>query len=113
MTDFINRPEMDMEEPESTILLADEDGNEAPYDIADFIEVDDQEYVVLVPQAEDDDEIVILRVEPDEEDEELEIFVNEEDDGILQRVFDIFKERFADEYEFTDEDEDSLFTDAT
>ena len=111
MTDN-NMPGMNDEELDSTILLADEDGNEAAYDIADYVEVDDKEYVVLVPQDEADDEVVILRVEPDEEDEDTELFVPEEDEEILQKVFDIFKDRFADEYEFTDEDEDSLFTDA-
>lgn len=111
MTDK-NIPGMNDEELDSTILLADEDGNEAAYDIADYIELGDKEYVVLVPQDEADDEVVILRVEPDEEDEDTELFVPEEDEDILQKVFDIFKDRFADEYEFTDEDEDSLFTDA-
>ena len=62
--------------------------------------MDDQEYVVLVPQAEDDDEVVILRVE--EQDEETDVFVNEENEAILERVFEIFKDRFEDEYEFTD-----------
>ena len=112
MTDNTNFPGMNDEELDSTILLTDEDGNEAAYDIADYIEVGDKEYVVLVPQDEDDDEIVILRVEEDPEDEDTELFVPEADEDILQKVFDIFKERFADEYEFTDEDEDSLFTDA-
>ena len=112
MTDNTNIPGMNDEELDSTILLADEDGNEAAYDIADYIEVGDKEYVVLVPQDDEDDEVVILRVEPDEEDEDTELFVPEEDEEILQKVFDIFKDRFADEYEFTDEDEDSLFTDA-
>ena len=112
MTDNTNIPEMNDEELDSTILLSDEEGKEAAYDIADYIELGDKEYVVLVPQAEDDDEVVILRVEEDEEDEDTELFVPEEDEEILQKVFDIFKDRFADEYEFTDEDEDSLFTDA-
>ena len=55
---------------------------------------------MLVPQDEDDDEVVILRVE--EQDEETDIFVNEENEAILERVFEIFKDRFEDEYEFTD-----------
>ena len=55
---------------------------------------------MLVPQAEDDDEVVILRVE--EQDEETDVFVNEENEEILERVFEIFKDRFEDEYEFTD-----------
>ena len=112
MTDTPNIPGMNDEELDSTILLADEDGNEAAYDIADYIELGDKEYVVLVPQDEADDEVVILRVEPDETDDDTELFVPEEDEEILQKVFDIFKDRFADEYEFTDADEDSLFTDA-
>ena len=99
MTDMNNTPNMD-EELMSTIMLADDDGNEAAYDIADFIEMDGNEYVVLVPQDEEDDEVVILRVE--EEDEETEVFVSEENEEILEKVFEVFKERFEDEYEFTD-----------
>lgn len=100
MADQNNTPNLEEEELESTILLTDEEGNESAYDIADYIDVDDQEYVVLVPQAEDDDEVVILRVE--EQDEETDVFVNEENEAILERVFEIFKDRFEDEYEFTD-----------
>ena len=100
MADQNNTPNLEEEELESTILLTDEEGNESDYDIADYIDVDDQEYVVLVPQDEDDDEVVILRVE--EQDEETDIFVNEENEAILERVFEIFKDRFEDEYEFTD-----------
>ena len=112
MTDTPNTPNMNEEELDSTVLLADEEGNEAAYDIADYIEVGEKEYVVLVPQDEEDDEVVILRVEEDPEDEDTELFVPEEDEDVLLKVFEIFKDRFADEYEFTDEDEDSLFTDA-
>ena len=100
MADQNNTPNLEEEELESTILLTDEEGNESAYDIADYIDVDDQEYVVLVPQDEDDDEVVILRVE--EQDEVTDIFVNEENEAILERVFEIFKDRFEDEYEFTD-----------
>lgn len=116
MSDTPNTPDMneDMNEEEldSTVVLVDEDGNEAAFDIVDYIDLDDQEYVVLVPQDENDDEVVILRVEPDEENEDNEIFVNEDNEDILDRVFAIFKEHFVDTNEFTDEDEDSLFTDA-
>ena len=85
MADQNNTPNLDEEELESTVLLTDEEGNEYAYDIADYIDVDDQEYVVLVPQ-----------------DEETDVFVNEENEAILERVFEIFKDRFEDEYEFTD-----------
>lgn len=99
MTDMNNTPNLD-EEVMSTVMLSDDEGNEAAYDIADFIEMDGNEYVVLVPQDEDDEEVVILRVE--EEDEETEVFVTEDNEEILEKVFETFKERFEDEYEFTD-----------
>lgn len=99
MTDMNNTPNID-EEVMSTVMLADDEGNEAAYDIADFIEMDGNEYVVLVPQDEDDEEVVILRVE--EEDEENEVFVTEDNEEILEKVFEAFKDRFEDEYEFTD-----------
>lgn len=99
MTDMNNTPNLD-EEVMSTVMLSDDEGNEAAYDIADFIEMDGSEYVVLVPQDEDDEEVVILRVE--EEDEETEVFVTEDNEEILEKVFETFKERFEDEYEFTD-----------
>ena len=99
MTDMNNTPNID-EEVMSTVMLSDDEGNEAAYDIADFIEMDGNEYVVLVPQDEDDEEVVILRVE--EEDEETEVFVTEDNEEILEKVFETFKDRFEDEYEFTD-----------
>ncbi|MBE5768271.1 MAG: DUF1292 domain-containing protein [Clostridiales bacterium] len=90
-----------MEEFDTTITLTDDDGNEVTFDIADYVEVDGKEYVVLVPQDEDDDEVLILRVE-DGETEDEELFVGEDDEEVLEKVFQIFKQRFEDEYEFTD-----------
>ena len=97
MTDKPTTPEANNEEFNGTILLSDDDGNEAAYDIADYIE-----YVVLVPQDEEDDEVVILRVE--DEDDETEVFVSEDNEEILEKVFEVFRDRFEDEYEFTDAD---------
>ena len=102
MTDKPTTPEANNEEFNGTNLLSDDDGNEAAYDIADYIEMDGNEYVVLVPQDEEDDEVVILRVE--DEDDETEVFVSEDNEEILEKVFEVFRDRFEDEYEFTDAD---------
>ena len=61
--------------------------------------------------AQNGDEVVILKsVIIDDETEEL---VAEPDEAITDAVFEEFKELFADEFNFTDgEDEDALFTDA-
>ena len=46
-------------------------------------------------------------------DDETEELVAEPDESITDAVFEEFKELFADEFNFTDvEDEDALFTDA-
>ncbi len=107
MTDIHNTPEM---EEADLVVMTDDEGNEWIYEIAARIEKNDNEYVVLVPQDAEDDEVVILKsVIVDDETEE---FVAEEDEALTDEIFEEFKEMFAEEYEFTDEDEDSLFTDA-
>lgn len=111
VTDMHNNPEMNEEDVEDVVVMTDDEGNEFLYDIAARIEKNDQEYVVLVPQDEEDDEVVILKsILVDDETEEL---VPEEDEDITDAVFEEFKELFADEFNFTDgEDDDALFTDA-
>ena len=111
MTDINNTPEMNEEEIEDVVVMTDDEGNEYLYDIAARIEKNENEYVVLVPQDEEDDEVVILKsVLVDDMTEEL---VAEEDDAITDAVFEEFKQLFADEFNFTDgEDDDALFTDA-
>ncbi|MGN1368640.1 MAG: DUF1292 domain-containing protein [Aristaeellaceae bacterium] len=111
MTDINNTPELNEADIEDVVVMTDEEGNEFLYDIAARIEKNDNEYVVLVPQDDEDDEVVILKsILVDDETEEL---VPEEDEEITDAVFEEFKELFADEFNFTDgEDDDALFTDA-
>ncbi|MFR2535048.1 MAG: DUF1292 domain-containing protein [Clostridia bacterium] len=101
-----NVPEQD-EELDNIIVLNDENGEEVSFEFLDLIELDDEEYVVLLPVEEDDEdagEVVILKVE-DTESEEEESYVSVEDEEILNKVFEIFKEKFKDEFNFVDDDE--------
>ncbi len=87
---------------DNTIVLTDEDGNEVPFEFLDLIEYEGNEYVVLLPtEDEDDDQVVILQVEDSGEDTESYFAV--EDEEILQAVFDIFRDKFADEFHFTEQ----------
>ena len=101
-----NVPEMDAE-LDNVIVLNDEEGNEVHFEFLDLIELDSEEYVVLLPIVEegeeDDGEVVILKVE-DTESEEEESYVSVEDEETLNKVFEIFKEKFKDEFNFVDED---------
>lgn len=86
-----------MEEEEVSILtLTDENGVDTNFEYLDCIELEGTEYLVLMP--EDSDELVILKVEP--VDEETENYLAVEDEGILNTVFEIFKEKFKDVLEF-------------
>ena len=70
----------------------------------DLIEYDGEEYVVLLPAdltEEADGEVVILKLE-DTDDSEEEAYVSVEDEDVLNKVFEMFKERYKDEFNFID-----------
>ena len=101
-----NVPEMD-EELDNIIVLNDEDGNEVQFEFLDLVEYDQEEYVILLPVTEEGEEdlgeVVILKVE-DTESEDEDSYVSVDDEEVLNAVFEIFKEKFKDEFNFVDED---------
>ena len=103
--DFENDFEGLDEELDNIIVLNDEDGNEFKFEFLDLIELDGEEYIVLLPTEEDDEdgEVVILKVE-DTDSEDEESYVSVDDQEVLNKVFEIFKEKFKDEFNFIDED---------
>ena len=96
------------EELDNVIVLNDEDGNEVRFEFLDLIELEGEEYVVLLPISEegeeDDGEVVILKVEDTDEELDEESYVSVDDEDTLNEVFEIFKEKFKDEFNFVDED---------
>ena len=98
---------MENEELDNIVVLNDEEGNEVQFEFLDLVELDDEEYVVLLPVTdegeEDEGEVVILKVEDnDDEDSDEESYVSIEDEEILNKVFEIFKEKFKDDFDFVD-----------
>ena len=97
------------EELDNIIILNDEDGNEVKFEFLDLVELDDEQYVVLLPVLEEgeenDGEVVILKIEDSDENSEEESYVSVESEETLKQVFDIFKEKFKDEFDFVDSDE--------
>ena len=94
------------EELDNVIILNDEEGNEVKFEFLDLIELEEEEYVVLLPVSEDGEEdegeVVILKLEDSDESSEEESYVGVEDEEILAKVFSIFKEKFKDEFDFVD-----------
>ena len=92
------------EEVDNIVILNNEEGNEVQFEFLDLIEYNEEEYVILLPVedeiSEEPGEVVILKVESTSEDEES--YVSVEDEEVLNNVFEIFKEKFKDEFNFTD-----------
>ena len=99
--------EFNEEDLDNVVILNDENGEEVRFEFLDLVELNDEEYVVLLPITEEGEEeegeVVILKVEDsDDEDSEEESYVSVDDEEILNKVFEIFKERFKDDFDFVD-----------
>ena len=80
MSEDVNNIPENMEEGEeldNIVVLNDEDGNEVEFEFLDLIEYEGESYVVLLP--------------------------TDEDEEILNNVFEIFKDKFKDEFNFVED----------
>ena len=91
--------------PDNVIVLTDVDGQDAYFEFLDLIELDDDEYMVLIPvegeESDDPSEVVILQV-CDTDDPEVEAYVSLDDETRLTRIFEVFKERMKGVFNFVD-----------
>ncbi len=95
------------EERDNIIILIDDEGKEMPFEVLDIIEEDDKRYAVGIPaeEAESDAEegtVLIMRIVPANEEED--ILEPIEDTKELEKIFEIFKTRMEEEFEFEDEE---------
>ncbi|WP_080065992.1 DUF1292 domain-containing protein [Ruminiclostridium hungatei] len=90
------------EERDDIVVLVGEDGEEVEFEHVDTIEMNGNEYVVLLPVEEQEneevDEVVILKVDHNEDGEDS--FVTVDDEEELNSVFEEFKTRMEEEYDF-------------
>ena len=85
---------------DNIIVLNDEDGNEVEFEYLDAVEMDGKEYIILLPVDEQENgEVVIFRVEGDEENE---TYVGLDDEEEAEKVFNLFKEKAKDDFDFAD-----------
>ncbi len=85
---------------DNIIVLNDENGNEVEFEFLDLIPYQGQEYVVLLPTDDEADEVVILQLE--ESGDDSESYLGVKDESIVSAVFDIFKAKYKDEFNFVD-----------
>ena len=106
MSDIIKNEDMAAEEYEPVIVsVVDEEGEEHIFEELDILELDDKEYVALLPVYDDevvdeDGELIILIRNYDKNDE---IYLEPiEDEDEFMRVGKMFEERLADMFDFND-----------
>ena len=80
------------------ISLCDEEGNEVLFEALDLIEYEGESYAVLLPAGEDEFEVVILKFT--QLDDENEQFSPVESEEIVYAVFELFKERCKEDFDF-------------
>ncbi|KIR01977.1 hypothetical protein P261_00791 [Lachnospiraceae bacterium TWA4] len=87
------------EELDNIVSLSDEDGNDVQFEFLDIVNYEDNDYVILLPIEEESEEVVILKIEGVDEDD-TETYTSVDDEETLNAVFEIFKEKFKDEFNF-------------
>lgn len=89
------------------IITLNSESGEVRFEFLDLVEYCGDEFVVLLPADEHEviGEVVILKLESTDEDAEEEIYIGVEDEDTLLAVFNIFKSKYKDEFDFAEEDE--------
>lgn len=91
----------EMQENPYLIELTDEDGETVTFEHLDTVQYKGKEYVVFIPYNDDEeevDEVVIFQILDQEED----CLEQVEDPEILSAVYDLFRERNKDMFDFED-----------
>ena len=83
----------ELEEMETaSIMLTDEDGKDTMFEFLDLIKYEENEYIVLSPIYEEDEEI----------EDGGETYSSVDDDSIIEAVYNIFKDKWKNKYNFID-----------
>ena len=88
------------EELDNIVVLTDDEVKDIEFEWLDTVEIGEEQYIVLLPiEDEEAEEVVILKMEADEEQEN---FIPVEDEEELNNVYDLFKERNKENFDFVD-----------
>lgn len=95
-----NMNEEEFDELENIVVLTDEEGNDVEFEFLDVVQLEDKEYVILLPVEEiEKGEVVIFRIEGEGEEES---YIGLEDENEAEAVFKAFKEKAKDDFNFAD-----------
>lgn len=96
----VNMNEEEFDELDNIVELTDEEGNVVKFEFLDVVKLEEKEYVILLPIEEiEKGEVVIFRIEGNDEEES---YIGLEDEVEAEAVFQAFKEKAKDEFDFAD-----------
>lgn len=97
-----NKPQEDNDVFDNIVYLNNPQGEEEKFEFLDLVEYQGEEYVVLLPCDENESagEVVILMLE--ETTDDIESYVSVDSEDVLCSVFNIFREKFKDTFNFVD-----------
>ncbi len=81
------------------LTLTDDSGEDISFEVIDEFPYNGKNYVVLIPFEDLEDEVVILEAIYAENPEDNE-YISVEDEELVKEVFEEFKNRNVDEYDF-------------
>ncbi len=90
------------EEADEFITMLDENGEEVDFEFLDRIEYEGKEYIVLIPAEESEEADTVIILEAIEVDDEMEEYHGINDQELVDTLFEIFKEKNKDEFNFVD-----------
>jgi len=99
-------------EDRETITLFDEDGHETEFEVLGIVNVDENDYAILVPMDEDeseDEEAYIFRIDNDENGEE--VLTEVEDDDEFEAVREAWEAVSEGDYDIEDVSDDEEYDD--
>lgn len=95
---MLNNEDMIQEYEPELVTLIDDEGNEVEFELLDVVDYEGEEYVVLIENNEEAQDVVILKIES--VDDETENYIGIDDEELLSNVFETFKEKYKDEFDF-------------
>lgn len=86
------------------ITLFDEEGNETEFEVLGVINIEDNDYAILIPEDEENDQAYIFRITTNEDNEE--ILSEVEDDDEFEMVKEAWEALCDDEFDEMDDEDD-------
>jgi uncharacterized protein YrzB (UPF0473 family) len=82
---------------QNMLSLLDEEGNEVLFEVLDMIEYKEENYVILLPEGEEVDVVILKVTAIDDTQDQFSPVESEED---VMAIFELFKERCKDDFDF-------------